>query len=902
MNTFPDLRFDDRVLILVPNTKFRDKIREPLLQHLQAVYAKQPGLRECELVTADEACATLPFVHHLKERIILDSMDNCDGLERLIAFVVAMDQRAGKPGIGATRAMDRSLLYRGVSRGQFEVVVINEGQWGGWLQHITGLESANKDDDLDFDKQRGAINTDAAKERQEKTKRAEFASKLAGLSAYTSTPDLSEMVAVVQSGARMGKQELQKEAGLQKKFVEHKQHCETLLIQSLESAVEKRTLSALEEATKLAESAHGFPEKDRLLQQARVNILDLKLSTITPEGWLLRQSRWLKSWRRRWFVAEGQLLYISRGQSEAPRVVIDLVADVESIDAPAEPLYHMNLRMKKTSQFHDEMLRAESQADFDRWMTLLSAPRRGSVSAMDLLSIPIISDGLKLPAQDLQQIDGLMTKFEERKQRLEAHLEALLSHDISRAAGERTLGTLQETCGLAEMAHDFGRKRELIASAHTTMALLDLDAKLQTGPPSSTIGDMIPVVRKGMRLQTEDLQRLDGLEKKFHNLKKTLEARLEQGITHAVDGRDLAALQKANALLKQSHEFGGKGELLTHAATFLVLIDLDSKLTPELASSNVTPHTSSSELFNVLSVLTLGLGKDLHQIPGLEQRYDDLKQKIGSDSGLAIAMEKLDLDLITKALALAEKSPHFEGSKIILHEADILSRNLQLKATFEAALSSSPDLRVMVGVLTENSTLVQDEDKRPDIIGEIEAQVSTRVQTLLLQELAGATESKDKKKTEEALHLASLLHEFEGKSNAVAKAQTVTQMNTRIQAIWDTSRTITAVRGEYAAFDEYAIFNKYTTTFDPLRNVEEDMSRVVLAMNDLSKDRIPGDDNKEVKRGSLKLMEVAGGDNSMENFPQFAHILEALKVLDYSGCTNLTGQSVSEFCAGTTSP
>ena len=84
-------------------------------------------------------------------------------------------------------------------------------------------------------------------------------------------------------------------------------------------------------------------------------------------------------------------------------------------------------------------------------------------------------------------------------------------------------------------------------------------------------------------------------------------------------------------------------------------------------------------------------------------------------------------------------------------------------------------------------------------------------------------------------------------------------------------------------------------------NVEEDMPLVVLAMNDLSKDRIPGDDNKEVKRGSLKLMEVAGGDNSMENFPQFAHILEALKVLDYSGCTNLTGQSVSEICAGTTS-
>ena len=77
-------------------------------------------------------------------------------------------------------------------------------------------------------------------------------------------------------------------------------------------------------------------------------------------------------------------------------------------------------------------------------------------------------------------------------------------------------------------------------------------------------------------------------------------------------------------------------------------------------------------------------------------------------------------------------------------------------------------------------------------------------------------------------------------------------------------------------------------------NVEEDMRGVVLAMNDLTKDWRSGVDNnanrEEVKRGSLKLMEMTGGgDNTIENFPQFAVILEALKVLDFSNYIQLSG-------------
>ena len=183
-----------------------------------------------------------------------------------------------------------------------------------------------------------------------------------------------------------------------------------------------------------------------------------------------------------------------------------------------------------------------------------------------------------------------------------------------------------------------------------------------------------------------------------------------------------------------------------------------------------------------------------------------------------------------------------------------------------------------------------------------------------MQELAGATESKDKRKVEEALRLASLLHDFDGKSDAVAKAQTVTQMNMRTQAIWDTSRTTTTVRDENTAFDPWSERKAVENAPEPtagsalalalqrgldiinggaVGNVEQDMPGVVLAINDLTKDWRSGVDNnanrEEVKRGSLKLMEMTGGDNTIENFPQFALILETLKVLDFSDCTQLRG-------------
>ena len=73
--------------------------------------------------------------------------------------------------------------------------------------------------------------------------------------------------------------------------------------------------------------------------------------------------------------------------------------------------------------------------------------------------------------------------------------------------------------------------------------------------------------------------------------------------------------------------------------------------------------------------------------------------------------------------------------------------------------------------------------------------------------------------------------------------------------------------------------------------LERDISCVVFAMNEWSKnwgwEHYPNRD--EVKKASLKLLELTGDRNSINNLPQYASILVALKVLDLEGCTNLTG-------------
>ena len=73
--------------------------------------------------------------------------------------------------------------------------------------------------------------------------------------------------------------------------------------------------------------------------------------------------------------------------------------------------------------------------------------------------------------------------------------------------------------------------------------------------------------------------------------------------------------------------------------------------------------------------------------------------------------------------------------------------------------------------------------------------------------------------------------------------------------------------------------------------LELDISCVVLAMNEWSKNWSAKHrpNSAEVKKASVKLLELTGDRNSISNLPQYASILVALKVLDLSGCSGISG-------------
>eukprot|EP01035_Chromulina_nebulosa_P017775 gene17775-23379_t len=47
-------------------------------------------------------------------------------------------------------------------------------------------------------------------------------------------------------------------------------------------------------------------------------------SNPTTEGWLTKQSAWLKDWRRRYFILKGSNLFFSKSENSTPHGMVDL--------------------------------------------------------------------------------------------------------------------------------------------------------------------------------------------------------------------------------------------------------------------------------------------------------------------------------------------------------------------------------------------------------------------------------------------------------------------------------------------------------------------------------------------------------------------------------------------------
>ena len=64
------------------------------------------------------------------------------------------------------------------------------------------------------------------------------------------------------------------------------------------------------------------------------------------EGWLTKQSEWLKDWRRRWFVLKGDKLFFAKSSFSAPHGMVDLsmCQTVKSAEHKAGKKYAMEVR------------------------------------------------------------------------------------------------------------------------------------------------------------------------------------------------------------------------------------------------------------------------------------------------------------------------------------------------------------------------------------------------------------------------------------------------------------------------------------------------------------------------------------------------------------------------------
>lgn len=131
-NDFPGLRLHNRIAIIVPDAGWREQFESILEKQL----SKEFEDRCFQLVDAQKAnsCGTTSAAQQArKEWLVLDTVEQFDGLERLFVIAVGLDS----PIEYNDAALEtRSRLYRALTRAQMMVIVVNEKLRGGWLEFL----------------------------------------------------------------------------------------------------------------------------------------------------------------------------------------------------------------------------------------------------------------------------------------------------------------------------------------------------------------------------------------------------------------------------------------------------------------------------------------------------------------------------------------------------------------------------------------------------------------------------------------------------------------------------------------------------------------------------------------------------------------------------------------------
>jgi hypothetical protein len=136
---FRGLELNGRVAIIVPSSSFLQQFKPALLSKLQSRKHSDNESETFHFVDAAQACRSIvTSTRDRKQCLVLDTIDNFNGLERLIVIAIGLDSPIDHgPMAHGVASRTRSDLYRAITRAQMLVVVVNELVSGGWLEFLS---------------------------------------------------------------------------------------------------------------------------------------------------------------------------------------------------------------------------------------------------------------------------------------------------------------------------------------------------------------------------------------------------------------------------------------------------------------------------------------------------------------------------------------------------------------------------------------------------------------------------------------------------------------------------------------------------------------------------------------------------------------------------------------------
>ena len=132
VQTYPDISLHRRLALLVPNEGFCNQLKPLLTSALR----KELPHRSMHLISFEESLRQVRLwsMHsHAEEHMVLDCVENVDGLENLIVICIGLDAPIADESVDFKT---RVRLYRALTRAQLLAMVVNEHIQGGFLEFL----------------------------------------------------------------------------------------------------------------------------------------------------------------------------------------------------------------------------------------------------------------------------------------------------------------------------------------------------------------------------------------------------------------------------------------------------------------------------------------------------------------------------------------------------------------------------------------------------------------------------------------------------------------------------------------------------------------------------------------------------------------------------------------------